>query len=41
VLASELRCNYTSHMSTLRFEWDEHKAAVNVKKNHGMSFDEA
>ena len=27
-------------MDTLRFEWDERKAAVNVKK-HGVSFDEA
>ena len=27
-------------MSTLRFEWDERKAAVNAKK-HGVSFDEA
>lgn len=27
-------------MSTLRFEWDEHKAATNAKK-HGVSFDEA
>ncbi|HNR60867.1 MAG TPA: BrnT family toxin [Thauera sp.] len=27
-------------MSTLRFEWDERKAAVNVKK-HGVSFEEA
>ncbi len=27
-------------MSTLRFEWDEHKDATNAKK-HGVSFDEA
>ena len=27
-------------MGTLRFEWDERKAAANVKK-HGVSFDEA
>lgn len=27
-------------MSTLRFEWDDRKAAVNVKK-HGVSFEEA
>ena len=27
-------------MSTLRFEWDEHKAAINLKK-HGVSFEEA
>lgn len=27
-------------MGTLRFEWDERKAAVNAKK-HGVSFDEA
>ncbi|BBL71691.1 BrnT family toxin [Methylogaea oryzae] len=27
-------------MSALHFEWDERKAAVNVKK-HGVSFDEA
>jgi uncharacterized DUF497 family protein len=27
-------------MSTLRFEWDEHKATANAKK-HGVSFDEA
>jgi uncharacterized DUF497 family protein len=27
-------------MSTLRFEWDERKAAINAKK-HGVSFDEA
>ena len=27
-------------MSTLRFEWDAHKATANVKK-HGVSFDEA
>lgn len=27
-------------MSTLKFEWDEHKAAINVKK-HGISFEEA
>ncbi len=27
-------------MSTLRFEWDERKAAANVKK-HGVSFEEA
>lgn len=27
-------------MSTLKFEWDEHKASANLKK-HGVSFDEA
>jgi uncharacterized protein len=27
-------------MSTLRFEWNERKAAANLKK-HGVSFDEA
>lgn len=27
-------------MSALRFEWDERKAAANVKK-HGVSFEEA
>lgn len=27
-------------MTTLRFEWDERKAAANAKK-HGVSFDEA
>lgn len=27
-------------MSTLRFEWDERKAAANAKK-HGITFDEA
>lgn len=27
-------------MSTLRFEWDERKAAANARK-HGVSFDEA
>jgi uncharacterized protein len=27
-------------MSTLSFEWDEHKAKANAKK-HGVSFDEA
>jgi uncharacterized DUF497 family protein len=27
-------------VSTLRFEWDERKAAANAKK-HGVSFDEA
>jgi uncharacterized protein len=27
-------------MSTLRFEWDDRKAAANLKK-HGVSFDEA
>ena len=27
-------------MSTLRFEWDAHKATANLKK-HGVSFDEA
>jgi uncharacterized DUF497 family protein len=28
------------HMSTLHFEWDDRKAAANVRK-HGVSFDEA
>ena len=27
-------------MSTLRFEWDDRKAAANLRK-HGVSFDEA
>jgi uncharacterized DUF497 family protein len=27
-------------MSTLRFDWDERKAAANAKK-HGVSFEEA
>lgn len=27
-------------MSTLRFEWDEHKAIANDKK-HGVSFEDA
>ena len=27
-------------MSTLRFEWDDHKACVNAKK-HGVTFEEA
>lgn len=27
-------------MSTIRFEWDEQKAATNAKK-HGVTFDEA
>jgi uncharacterized DUF497 family protein len=27
-------------MSTLKFEWDEHKASANLKK-HGVSFEEA
>jgi uncharacterized DUF497 family protein len=27
-------------MSSLRFEWDERKAAINAKK-HGVSFEEA
>lgn len=27
-------------MSALQFEWDENKAAINLKK-HGVSFDEA
>jgi uncharacterized DUF497 family protein len=27
-------------MSSIRFEWDEHKAAANEKK-HGVSFEEA
>ncbi len=27
-------------MSTLRFEWDDRKAAINAKK-HGVTFDEA
>ncbi len=27
-------------MSSLRFEWDDDKAAINVKK-HGVSFEEA
>jgi len=27
-------------MSTLRFEWDDHKAATNARK-HGVTFEEA
>lgn len=34
------RDNYNVNMSTLKFEWDEHKASANLKK-HGVSFDEA
>jgi uncharacterized DUF497 family protein len=40
LLAHKLQCNYTFGMSTLRFEWDERKAAANAKK-HGVSFEEA
>ena len=32
--------NYNVITSTLKFEWDEHKASANLKK-HGVSFDEA
>lgn len=38
-LAATLHCSYTEHMSTLHFEWDDQKAAANVKK-HGVSFEE-
>lgn len=34
------QCNKTHFMSALQFEWDERKAATNVKK-HGESFEEA
>lgn len=34
-----LQYNYNDCMK-LHFEWDEHKAAANVKK-HGVSFEEA
>ena len=40
VVCSKLQCSYTFSMSTLRFEWDERKAAANAKK-HGVSFEEA
>ncbi len=39
-LALQLHCSYTTNMSTLRFEWDERKAAANERK-HGVSFEEA
>ena len=39
-LALQLHCSYTANMSTLRFEWDERKAAANERK-HGVSFEEA
>jgi uncharacterized DUF497 family protein len=39
-LATALQCSYTAFMSTLRFEWDDRKAATNLKK-HGVSFEEA
>ena len=26
---------------SVRFEWDKHKAAINIRKHHGISFDEA
>jgi uncharacterized DUF497 family protein len=39
-LALQLHCSYTMNMSTLRFEWDERKAAANERK-HGVSFEEA
>ena len=39
-LAVALQCSYTVHMSTLRFEWDDRKAAANAKK-HGVRFEEA
>lgn len=40
LLVSALQRNYTRPMSALRFEWDERKAAANIKK-HGVSFEEA
>ena len=39
-LANPLQCNYTGHASALHFEWDDRKAAANLKK-HGVSFEEA
>ena len=39
-LAVALRCNYTTSVSTLHFEWDDRKAAANLKK-HSVSFEEA
>ncbi len=39
-LAAALRCSYNVDMSILHFEWDDRKAAANLKK-HGVSFDEA
>ena len=39
-LAVALQCSYTAYMSTLRFEWDDRKAAANAKK-HGVRFEEA
>jgi len=35
-----LKCTYNVQMNSLRFEWNDHKAAANLKK-HGISFDEA
>jgi uncharacterized protein len=40
VIAKTLQRNYTSPMSGLHFEWDDEKAAANVKK-HGINFEEA
>ena len=31
---------YNVHMNTIKFEWDDRKAAANLKK-HGISFEEA
>ena len=38
--AIALHCSYNAFMSTLRFEWDNRKAAANAKK-HGVGFEEA
>lgn len=35
-----MRCMYTVLMTTLRFEWDAKKAAINLKK-HEVAFEEA
>lgn len=40
ILERELQCNYNYSMGALHFEWDEKKAAANLKK-HGVSFEEA
>jgi uncharacterized protein len=39
-MAFSLHCRYSVDMSSLRFEWDDHKNAVNRRK-HGVSFEEA
>jgi uncharacterized DUF497 family protein len=40
VIAKKLQRNYTVPMSAPYFEWDDKKAAANLKK-HGISFEEA